>query len=113
MADVLCFQPGGKIGQCEYMNIIVLMPGSCLALDTTFVLHIENWVTFVPNFLSASAVLLLLGFIKALTFCGVQKIPLMALTATATPTVQMDIIKNLRLRTPVVSKTTFNRPNLR
>ena len=37
---------------------------------------------------------------------------MMALTATATPRVQADIVAQLRLRNPLVAKTTFNRPNL-
>jgi len=36
----------------------------------------------------------------------------MALTATATPIVQKDIITQLALRSPFILKTTFNRPNL-
>ncbi len=41
-----------------------------------------------------------------------QKIPLMALTATATPKVQVDIQKNLGMSNAIVFKDTFNRPNL-
>lgn len=37
----------------------------------------------------------------------------MALTATATPRVSEDIMKQLRLRNPVVFSASFNRPNLR
>ncbi|MBK6609885.1 MAG: RecQ family ATP-dependent DNA helicase [Sphingobacteriales bacterium] len=40
------------------------------------------------------------------------QLPLMALTATATPKVQTDIIKNLRLREPNIFISSFNRPNL-
>jgi ATP-dependent DNA helicase RecQ len=40
-------------------------------------------------------------------------IPLMALTATATPKVQEDIINTLRLNDPYIVKTTFDRPNLK
>ncbi len=39
-------------------------------------------------------------------------IPLVALTATATPKVQVDIKKNLHLRNPTVFLSSFNRPNL-
>jgi len=39
-------------------------------------------------------------------------IPVIALTATATPKVQSDIIKNLDLRTPHIYTSSFNRPNL-
>ncbi len=40
------------------------------------------------------------------------EIALIALTATATPKVQQDIIKNLRLESPDVFKSSFNRANL-
>jgi len=39
-------------------------------------------------------------------------IPMIALTATATPKVQSDIIKNLDLRDPKIYISSFNRPNL-
>ena len=38
--------------------------------------------------------------------------PVIALTATATPKVQSDIIKNLGLRSPEIYMSSFNRPNL-
>jgi ATP-dependent DNA helicase RecQ len=41
-----------------------------------------------------------------------SKVPIMALTATATNEVRRDIIKNLRLKDPLVTLTTFNRVNL-
>ncbi|HJU45133.1 MAG TPA: ATP-dependent DNA helicase RecQ, partial [Chitinophagaceae bacterium] len=41
-----------------------------------------------------------------------KKIPVIALTATATPKVQSDIIKNLGLRDPEVFISSFNRANL-
>ncbi len=39
-------------------------------------------------------------------------VPLMALTATATERVRLDIIKHLKLRAPAVFVASFNRPNL-
>jgi len=39
-------------------------------------------------------------------------VPVIALTATATPKVQSDIIKNLGLRDPQIYMSSFNRPNL-
>lgn len=41
-----------------------------------------------------------------------DKIPVIALTATATPKVQSDIVKNLGLRKPNIFISSFNRPNL-
>jgi len=41
-----------------------------------------------------------------------QDVPIIALTATATPKVQQDIIKNLRLNDPNIFISSFNRPNL-
>src|SRR5690606_10319963 len=40
------------------------------------------------------------------------ELPIIALTATATPKVQDDIVKNLELREPNVFMSSFNRPNL-
>lgn len=39
-------------------------------------------------------------------------VPIIALTATATPKVQNDILKNLGLRSPKIFVSSFNRPNL-
>ena len=41
-----------------------------------------------------------------------QRIPIIALTATATPKVQEDIMKNLQITKAKVFKASFNRPNL-
>jgi ATP-dependent DNA helicase RecQ len=40
------------------------------------------------------------------------EVPVIALTATATPKVQSDIVKNLGLRNPEIFISSFNRPNL-
>ncbi|MEJ5995999.1 DNA helicase RecQ [Pedobacter sp. Du54] len=41
-----------------------------------------------------------------------EEIPIIALTATATPKVQQDIIKNLQMTDATLFKSSFNRPNL-
>ncbi len=41
-----------------------------------------------------------------------EDIPIIALTATATPKVQQDIIKNLQMTDATLFKSSFNRPNL-
>lgn len=41
-----------------------------------------------------------------------DQIPIIALTATATPKVQQDIIKNLQMTEATLFKSSFNRPNL-
>ena len=41
-----------------------------------------------------------------------HNIPIIALTATATPKVQEDIIKNLKIKDAKIFKASFNRPNL-
>ena len=42
----------------------------------------------------------------------IQSAPVIALTATATPKVQSDILKNLRSQDAAIFKSSFNRPNL-
>lgn len=42
-----------------------------------------------------------------------SQVPVMALTATATPRVQADVILQLHLKQCEVFKSSFNRPNLR
>lgn len=42
----------------------------------------------------------------------IDRVPIIALTATATPKVQQDILKNLGMQEATVFKDSFNRPNL-
>ena len=50
--------------------------------------------------------------IKEMIMAIDENTPIMALTATATPKVQQDIIKNLGMKDSDVYKASFNRPNL-
>jgi len=43
---------------------------------------------------------------------AIGEVPIIGLTASATPKVQEDILKNLRMEDPAVYKSSFNRPNL-
>ena len=44
-----------------------------------------------------------------LIFLILAQVPLLALTATATPRVQEDIVSNLELRSPLITTTSFDR----
>lgn len=57
---------------------------------------------FRPEYRKIRSVLNMLG----------ENIPIIALTATATPKVQQDIIKNLQMQDATLYKSSFNRPNL-
>ncbi|XP_076875860.1 bifunctional 3'-5' exonuclease/ATP-dependent helicase WRN isoform X2 [Brachyhypopomus gauderio] len=43
---------------------------------------------------------------------GLPDVPIVALTATASPSVRQDIVKSLHLKDPLVTCTSFDRPNL-
>lgn len=45
--------------------------------------------------------------------CRYPQVPLLALTATATPRVQHDVVQQLCLQDCLVFRSSFNRPNLR
>lgn len=50
---------------------------------------------------------------SASVFCSESiQVPIVALTATASPSIREDILKSLNLRNPQVTCTSFDRPNL-
>ena len=50
---------------------------------------------------------------KDIVDCRYPNVPLLALTATATPRVQHDVVQQLCLKHCVVFRSSFNRQNLR
>ncbi|KAL2100275.1 hypothetical protein ACEWY4_004669 [Coilia grayii] len=43
---------------------------------------------------------------------SLRQVPIVALTATASPSIREDIVRNLHLKDPIITCTTFDRPNL-
>lgn len=44
--------------------------------------------------------------------CILLQVPILALTATASPSIRDDIVKSLHLINPIMTCTSFDRPNL-
>src|SRR5690606_14822814 len=87
-----------KENNIEFLRQVTL---SFVAVDEAHC--ISEWGhDFRPEYRNIKAIIGRLG----------DAIPIIALTATATPKVQEDIIKNLGITTAKVFKASFNRPNL-
>ncbi len=85
----------------EYANFLKTMPISFVAVDEAHC--ISEWGhDFRPEYRNIKTIIERLG----------SNIPIVALTATATPKVQEDILKNLGMQEANVFKSSFNRPNL-
>lgn len=85
----------------EYANFLKTIPISFVAVDEAHC--ISEWGhDFRPEYRNIKTIIDRLG----------KDIPVVALTATATPKVQEDIIKNLGMTDANVFKASFNRPNL-
>ena len=85
----------------EYANFLKTIPISFVAVDEAHC--ISEWGhDFRPEYRNIKTIIERLG----------SNIPIVALTATATPKVQEDILKNLGMLEANVFKSSFNRPNL-
>jgi ATP-dependent DNA helicase RecQ len=85
----------------EYVDFLQSVPLSFVAIDEAHC--ISEWGhDFRPEYRNLRAIINRLG----------DNIPIVGLTATATPKVQEDIIKNLMITDAKVFKASFNRPNL-
>jgi len=85
----------------EYVAFLRTVPISFLAIDEAHC--ISEWGhDFRPEYRNLKAITARIG----------ENIPLIGLTATATPKVQEDILKNLNIPNATTYKASFNRPNL-
>ncbi|MGY4384196.1 ATP-dependent DNA helicase RecQ [Pedobacter sp. UYP24] len=90
-----------SLSKQENIEFLKLIKISFVAVDEAHC--ISEWGhDFRPEYRKIRQVILGLG----------DDIPIIALTATATPKVQQDIIKNLQMSDAMLFKSSFNRPNL-
>ncbi|RZK73153.1 MAG: DNA helicase RecQ [Pedobacter sp.] len=90
-----------SLSKAENIEFLKLITISFVAVDEAHC--ISEWGhDFRPEYRKIRQVILGLG----------DDIPIIALTATATPKVQQDIIKNLQMSDATLYKSSFNRPNL-
>ena len=84
----------------EYVNFLQTVPISFVAIDEAHC--ISEWGhDFRPEYRNLKHIIKQLG-----------DVPIIGLTATATPKVQEDILKNLDMSDATTYKASFNRPNL-
>jgi ATP-dependent DNA helicase RecQ len=90
-----------SLSKAENIEFLKLISISFVAVDEAHC--ISEWGhDFRPEYRKIRQVIQGLG----------ENIPIIALTATATPKVQQDIIKNLQMSDATLYKSSFNRPNL-
>jgi ATP-dependent DNA helicase RecQ len=90
-----------SLSKAENIEFLKLISISFVAVDEAHC--ISEWGhDFRPEYRKIRQVIQGLG----------EDIPIIALTATATPKVQQDIIKNLQMSDATLYKSSFNRPNL-
>ena len=89
-----------SLGKLENIEFLQSVEVSFVAVDEAHC--ISEWGhDFRPEYRKIKQMVQLIG-----------DVPIIALTATATPKVQLDIMKNLQMSEAAVFKSSFNRPNL-
>ncbi|MCB2183677.1 MAG: DNA helicase RecQ [Desulfobulbaceae bacterium] len=97
--DLLYLAPE-RLAVKDFISLLEEVPLSFIAIDEAHC--ISEWGhDFRPDYL-------ILSSLKK----QLPSVPLAAFTATATQTVQNDIIKRLQLKNPLLVRASFNRPNL-
>ena len=100
-----------KLLQAGFLNKLTnlhqtVTPIGCIAIDEAHC--VSEWGhDFRASFRQIGAVL------RSSAESGLKHVPLLALTATAVPRVQTDIVSSLHMRYPVVEKLSFDRTNLK
>ena len=90
-----------SLSKQDYVDFLRSVPVSFMAVDEAHC--ISEWGhDFRPEYRNLRLIIDRIG----------EKIPVIGLTATATPKVQEDILKNLGITNAVTFKASFNRPNL-
>ena len=90
-----------SLSKQDYIDFFRSVPVSFMAVDEAHC--ISEWGhDFRPEYRNLRLIIDRIG----------EKIPVIGLTATATPKVQEDILKNLGITNAVTFKASFNRPNL-
>ena len=90
-----------SLSKQDYVDFFRSVPVSFMAVDEAHC--ISEWGhDFRPEYRNLRLIIDRIG----------EKIPVIGLTATATPKVQEDILKNLGITNAVTFKASFNRPNL-
>ncbi len=98
--DKILYVAPERLASIDFLNFLGMLRISLFAIDEAHC--ISEWGhDFRPEYRRLSV---LRGMFP--------KVPMIALTATAIPDVEKDIINALKLRAPRIHKSSFNRPNL-
>ncbi len=98
--DKILYIAPERLASADFLNFLGMLKISLFAIDEAHC--ISEWGhDFRPEYRR-------LGILRGMF----PRVPIITLTATAIPAVEKDIIDALKLRTPRIHKSSFNRPNL-